>query len=123
MNIEEFLNNYPPEVINLMSLARAYLNGNVPGLQEELDLSSKIIVYSIAAGMQAIVFTLIPSKKGARIGFYRGRELEDSARLLEGHGRVHATISLNEIIFNRPEFQRLVNSAVNTARQRVKKDR
>jgi hypothetical protein len=123
VRIDEFLNNYPPEVIHLVSLARAYLNENTPGLREELDFPSKIIVYSIGAGMQATVFTLIPSKKSARIGFYRGRELEDPARLLEGRGRVHATIELSDVIFSRPEFQFLVNAAVNAARQRVKKDR
>ncbi len=119
MTIESFLEYYPSEVAGLLLLARQYLMQHLPELQEELDLPSKILIYRLSPGMKGIVFTLIPSKKGLKIGFYRGRDMEDPAGLMEGHGKVHSTIPLNEDILNRAEFQALINQAAARARLRI----
>jgi len=119
VSTEKFLEGYPPDVYDLISLGREYLLRTVHGLQEELDLPSKILVYRVAPGMKGIVFTLVPSKKGARIGFYRGRELEDPARFMQGNGKVHSTIPLSKDIFTNPDFHTLIRLVAEKARSRV----
>ena len=119
MNADQFLENYPPAVRSLIGKARGFLIENVPGLEEELDLPSKIMIFRIAPGAQEIVFSLIPSKKGARLGFYRGRHLEDPAGLLKGEGKLHASIPLNEGHMNDLDFKHLVHQAADAARARV----
>ncbi len=123
MNLEEFLNIYPPEVKDLLSTGRNFLINNVSELQEEIDLPSRILVYRIADGMKGIVFSLIPSKQGVKLGFYRGREMDDPARLMEGRGKVHSTIPLNAELFSNYDLHALVNQAVAKARTRLNPER
>lgn len=123
MSLKEFLDLYPSEVTDLLLSGRAFLFENVPGLQEELDLPSRILVYRVAAGMRGIVFTLIPSKKGVKLGIYRGRELDDPACLMEGSGKVHTVIPLSEAQIHNPDFRTIVDQAVAKAHTRLNPER
>lgn len=119
MSIETLLENYPPEDARLVWLARDRLLMRLPQLQEDLDLPSRILIYRVAPRMKGIVFTLSPSKKEARLGFYRGREWLDPASLMEGNGKVHTTISLGEESFNNAAFNQAakkVHARVNSQR-------
>lgn len=118
MPLDHFINRYTQPVIELLHLARAYLLNTCPELIEELDESSRIIVYRIAPGNDGIVFTLIPSRAGVKLGFYCGRALPDPEGLLQGNGKVHATISLNIPLFENAHLEELVLSAMQSARDR-----
>jgi len=118
MPLDLFINRYTQPVIELLHLARAYLLNTCPELIEELDEPSRIIVYRIAPGNDGIVFTLIPSRAGVKLGFYRGRTLPDPEGLLQGNGKVHATIPLTIALFENVHLTELVLSAMQTARDR-----
>ena len=118
MPLDHFINRYTQPVIELLHLARAYLLNTCPELIEELDESSRIIVYRIAPGNDGIVFTLIPSRAGVKLGFYSGRALPDPKGLLQDNGKVHATISLTIPLFENAHLEELVLSAMQSARDR-----
>jgi len=118
MPLDLFINRYTQPVIELLHLARGYLLNTCPELIEELDEPSRIIVYRIAPGNDGIVFTLIPSRAGVKLGFYRGRTLPDPEGLLQGNGKVHATIPLTIALFENVHLTELVLSAMQTARDR-----
>ena len=100
---------------DLLRAVQTRIKDSFPALVEELDAPSRIILYRIAPGMKGVVFTLIPSLRGVKLGFYRGRELNDPSRLLEGSGKVHATINMNPKVLASPELQQLLESAINAA--------
>ena len=118
MAIDNFITRYTQPVIELLNGARAFLLNAYPELVEELDEPSRIIVYRIAARNEGIVFTLIPSSTGVKLGFYRGRALPDPAGLMQGSGKVHTTIPLTAELLENPQLKELVLSAKQSARER-----
>jgi hypothetical protein len=121
MELEVFLNSYPEEVRSRLRAAQTELISRYPALCEEPDLPSRILVYRLGAGNQGVVFTLIPSHAGVKLGIYKGRELDDPAGLLSGSGKVHATIPLNESTFDDHAFINLLDTAMRNALLRVKR--
>ena len=119
MDLENFINSYPAEVRTLFNQARIVLLDRFKTLREEPDLPSRIIVYRIAPGNNGVVFTLIPSKSGVKLGLYRGRELPDPAGLLGGSGKVHTTTPLSEYLLTDPDFLNLLDAAMQNALHRV----
>lgn len=119
MEIEEFLTLYPQNVRDLLQRARAFLLSVSPVLVEELDAPSRILVYRIAPGNAGIVFTLILSRTGVKLGLYRGRSLPDPSGLMEGSGKVHSTISLNADLFENPALHALTQTALQHAQVRI----
>jgi hypothetical protein len=119
MALEQLLSTYPENVVALTNTIRKYLLLNFPMLSEEVDLVSKILVYTLSAGMKGIVFTIILSQKGVKLGFYRGIDLADPAHLLEGNGKVHKYIQMSEDLLQNANFQKITASAFETARERT----
>ena len=95
MELAEFSEHYPSEVSVLFEKTRNALLEQFTTLLEEPDVPSKI-VYRIAPVNAGGVLTLIPSRRGLKLGIYRGRELPDASGLFQGSGKVHATIQLSE---------------------------
>jgi len=104
MELEDFINQYAAEVQTLLWTARTELIEYFPALVEKPDFTSRILVYRIAPGNDGIVFTLIPSRTGVKLGIYRGRKLPDPARVLTCNGKVHTTIPQAERIFDDKNF-------------------
>lgn len=123
MDINSFLNNYPAGIASLFSRVQEYLRNQVPDLMEEIDLPSRILIYRLSPGMKGIVFTLIPSIKGVKLGIYRGRDLEDPNQLMQGKGKVHSTIQMTHEILNSPELAAMISLAAGKARARINKER
>jgi hypothetical protein len=119
MHLDEFLNTYPFEVRVLLDHTRSALLDRFTSLREEPDLPSRIVVYRIAPGNDGVVFTLIPSRAGVKLGIYRGRELADPTGLLQGSGKVHATIPLTESSFDDQAFNNLLDTAMSNAQLRI----
>jgi hypothetical protein len=72
-----------------------------------------------SAGSRAVVYTLILSKTGVKLGLARGSELDDPQGLLEGKGKVHRYISLRAPADLRaPGVRRLVQGAYSAWKQR-----
>ena len=66
----------------------------LPGVEEEADPAANVIGYGYGAGYSNLICTLILSKKGVKLGFYRGATLPDPDRLLEGSGKVHRYVEI-----------------------------
>lgn len=118
MATDNFITRYTQPVIELLNDAQVFLLNTWPELAEEVDEPSRILVYRIAAGNNGIVFTLIPSRTGVKLGFYRGRALPDPAGLMQGSGKVHSSIPLTTELLASPILRSLVQTAIDHARDR-----
>src|SRR5215471_2102776 len=91
---EQLLALYPAEVQELASAARKSLSEWLPGLEETVDASVPVIGFGYGPGYKGTVCTLLLSKSGVKLGLARGSELPDPHGLLQGKGKVHRYIQL-----------------------------
>lgn len=86
---EAFLAAYPPEVERLALATRARVLAALPGVDESVDGPARMLAYAYGPGYAGMVCTIIPSRKGVKLGLYRGAALPDPDGLLTGAGKVH----------------------------------
>jgi hypothetical protein len=111
--IETFLANYPPEVREVALAARKLLDGALPGAEETLDESARVIGYGYGPGYKGVVCTLILSRTGVKLGIVRGSELADPKQLMRGTGKVHRHVQLQTIAdLKRPGLDSLLKAAL-----------
>jgi len=79
-----------------------------------------MIAYCYGQKYVEMVCTIIPSKKGIKLGFYKGVDLPDPYHLLEGKGKVsrYAVIRSEEQI-NSQAIKQLLENALSAYKQRV----
>jgi hypothetical protein len=94
MTAEDLLYQYEPSIAERGMLLRSKLFELLPDIQETVDESARILGYGYGPGYKDSVCTIIPSKKGIKLGLYKGVELPDPAGLLEGTGKVHKYVSV-----------------------------
>jgi hypothetical protein len=92
--VETFLAAYPPEVTRLALATRARVLAALPGVEESLDRPARMLAYAYGPGYAGMVCTIIPSRKGVKLGLYRGAELSDPDGLLEGAGKIHRHVRI-----------------------------
>jgi hypothetical protein len=92
--IDQLLLSYPEEVQLMTENARELIKSVLPGINEEADFPAKMLAYGFGAGYKHMICTIILSKKGIKIGFYKGTELPDPKGLLEGTGKVHRYVQV-----------------------------
>ena len=85
---------YPPEVSDLALSARAFLAKGLPGAEETLDESAKLLGYGYGPGYKGLLCTLLLSKSGIKLGIAHGSELADPKQLMQGSGKVHRHVQL-----------------------------
>ena len=67
-----------------------------------------------------MVCTIIPSKKGVKLGFYRGIDLPDPAKLLTGSGKVHRHVEINSATdVSNPQLKKLLSAAERLCLERL----
>ena len=93
-DIESFLAPYPPEVRDLALAARDFLAKALPGAEEILDESAKLLGYDYGPGYKGLLCTLLLSKNGLKLGISHGSELPDPKQLMQGSGKVHRHVQL-----------------------------
>lgn len=71
--IEHFLKGYDSPVPELALHTRQFIKNEIPGIEEQLDIKAKIIGYGFGSGYSGMICTIILSKKGIKLGFYKGR--------------------------------------------------
>ncbi|NLF43935.1 MAG: DUF1801 domain-containing protein [Bacteroidales bacterium] len=86
--IENFLAAYSEDVFKNAKILREIIHDNLPEVQEQLDVSAKMIAYCYGKKYTEMVCTLIPSKKGIKLGFYKGVDLPDPEGLLQGNAKL-----------------------------------
>lgn len=111
-NLQELLASYDPSVADLVLKIRDVLLSELEGIQEEIDISGRMVGYGFGKGYSNLICTFILSKKGLKVGFYKGTELNDPEGLLDGRGNVHKYVAISQISdINNPAFHQLIKDA------------
>ncbi len=92
--IDEFLSNYDDQVWHNALKLRKILILNLPGIIEQVDLPARMIAYCYGQKYSDLLCTIIPSKKGLKLGFNWGTELQDPHQLLQGKGKVSRYVEI-----------------------------
>ena len=87
-HIHTFLSHYHEEVRNHAFMLRTIIIDTLPDIHETLDAPAKMIAYNYGTRYTDMICVLIPSKKGLKLGFYRGVDLPDPEKLLQGNGKI-----------------------------------
>ncbi len=67
-----------------------------------------------------MICTIIPSKKGIKLGFYKGSGLPDPAGLLTGSGKVHRYVEIkSEASLKDKALKNLMTEALKAYKQRM----
>lgn len=93
-DISLFLSNYDEQVISHTLNLRTVLLKNLPNIMEQIDIPAKMIAYCYGQKYSELLCTLIPSKKGLKLGFNWGVELADPDKLLQGSGKISRYVEI-----------------------------
>lgn len=91
---DNFLSQYSEDVFSSALKLRELIFKNLPEVQEQLDIPAKMIGYCYGQKYTELVCTLIPSKKGLKLGFYKGVDLPDPEKLLQGDGKLSRYVEI-----------------------------
>jgi len=91
---ESILTQYDESISTLGFQLRDFLVASLKDCTEIPDASGNIIHYGYGTGYIDTICTIIPSRKGIKLGFYRGSELPDPEKLLTGSGKVHRYVEI-----------------------------
>jgi hypothetical protein len=117
--IDAFLSTYPEQVQATASAARRLLKDMLPGVAETVDESAKLLGYSYGPGYKGVLFTLIMSQTGVKLGIFRGSELPDPKHLMAGAGKVHRHVQLRSAAdIKQPGLKPLMKAALSAWRKR-----
>lgn len=118
--VHEFLASYPPAVADLAMSLRAMIRRIIPEATETLDRSARIIGFGVSSGYSGLVCTIIPSKKGVKLGIVGGADLADPHRLMKGTSKRHRHIEFKaKADLERVGVEQLIRSALAAAQSRA----
>ena len=95
--IDTLLRSYPEDVQMLARKTRKTLREWLPGADEAVDETARIVGYHYGPGYKGMVCTLILSKSGIKLGLVNGAALADPCGLLGGTGKVHRHVQLRTV--------------------------
>ena len=90
-HVDAFLSAYPEQVQETASAARRLLKDMLPGVAETVDESAKLLGYSYGPGYKGVLFTLIMSQTGVKLGSLSRRGVTGSKTLDGGGGQGSST--------------------------------
>lgn len=94
MDVDTLLARYDGSVAAVARAVRQILLAQLPSITEEPDATANVIGYGYESGYKGLICTLILSKKGVKVGFYKGAALPDPHHLLQGSGKVHRYVEI-----------------------------
>lgn len=113
MTPEQIIGKYPLEIVATASALRKFLLEQLKGIVEQPDAAANVIGYSYGTGYKDLICTLMLSKSGTKLGFYKGAELPDPEKLLTGTGKVHRFVVIKDANdIRRPALSKLLHAAV-----------
>ncbi|MBV9987069.1 MAG: DUF1801 domain-containing protein [Chitinophagaceae bacterium] len=116
---ERILINYEEKISTLGFLLRGFLLENLKNITELPDESGNVIGFGYGTGYKDLICTIIPSKKGIKLGFFKGAELYDPAKLLTGSGKVHKYVEINSAAsISDPALKALLAEAIRSQEAR-----
>jgi len=92
--LSRLLEAYPDKVQVTVHEARRLLLSVLPGAAEVVDSKARVIGYGYGTGYRDMVFTLILSRGGVKLGVVEGATLPDPRHLMEGEGKRHRHVVL-----------------------------
>jgi hypothetical protein len=118
--VEHFFSQYSDEVFLHALHLRKLLLSLLPDVTEQIDLPARIVGYGYGNKYAETICVIIPSKKGLKLGFYKGNELPDPTGLLEGTGKIsrYVEIRSEEQIKSAP-LKKLILAALKAYRERM----
>jgi len=93
-SIENFLSNYNDDVYSNTQKLRAIILKNLPDIIEQLGIPAKMIAYCYGNKYAEMICTIVASKKGLKLGFYKGVELPDPHNILDGTGKISRYVEI-----------------------------
>jgi hypothetical protein len=117
-----FLSQYDEQVYDNTIKLRRVLLANLPEIIEQIDLPAKMIVYCYGQKYMEMICTIIPSKKGLKLSFYKGVDLPDPDHLLEGTAKYSRYVEIRsdkQIHFT--PLKRLIEKALTAYKGRISK--
>lgn len=109
---DKLVGKYPPDVRRLALAARKVVLQFLPGADEVVADAAAVVGYGYGSGYKGVIFTLILSKPGVKLGVVRGAELSDPDGLLQGKGKTHRYVQLRTAADVRsPDLKRLMKAA------------
>ncbi|MGN6436063.1 MAG: DUF1801 domain-containing protein [Agriterribacter sp.] len=118
-----FLSNYNQDVRENALAIRALIFETLDDIMEQIDLPAKMIAYCYGQRYADMICTLIPSKKGLKLAFYRGADLPDPNGLLQGNGKLSRYIQIapcNSLM--QQSVKAFLQQAYKAYRQRMNED-
>ena len=113
MTAENILSGYEEKIAALGLQLREFLFSELKDINEEADPTANIIGYNYGKGYKNLICVILPSKKGIKLGFYKGSELPDPGKLLKGTGKVHRFVEIKSSPdMNNPALKNLLKEAV-----------
>lgn len=94
---DHIFGKYGDSVASLGYAVRELVLQALPGVTETHDGPANMLAYGYGPGYRETVCTIIPSKKGIKLGFYKGSELPDPAGVLAGSGKVHKYVEVKSV--------------------------
>jgi len=91
---EAFLSQYDEQVFRNAVMLRKTLFANLPDIIEQIDIPAIMIAYSYGQKYSELICTIIPSKKGLKLGFNWGAEIQDPDKLLQGKGKISRYVEI-----------------------------
>lgn len=119
--VHSLLASYPPRIQTLALQTRKLITDSLPNAEETVDPTSGMIAYGFGSGYAGLICTIIPSKSGVNLGFYRGADLPDPKGLLKGRGRVHRHVHLTDLAdLEDPGLKQLLKAAHDSWKRRMR---
>jgi hypothetical protein len=119
MKTEDILSGYDGTVAGIATQLASFLKNQLKGVIEIPDPAAKMIAYGYGPGYTDMICTILLSKKGVKLGFYKGSELPDAANLLTGSGNVHRYVEIRTAAdIRNPELKELLNNALKAFQKR-----
>jgi hypothetical protein len=116
---ETILTKYDEKVSTLGLQLRHFLLSELKDSIEMPDPAANIIGYGYGTGYKDLICTIIPSKKGIKLGFNRGSELPDPKKLLTGSGKVHKYVEIkSQADIHSAALKQLLEEALEALRKR-----
>lgn len=121
MTVTDILSRYDEKITTLASKLREFVLAELKDITELPDNTANIIGYGYGTGYKDMICTILLSKKGVKLGFYKGSELPDPEKLLTGTGKVHRFVEIKtEQDIKNLSLNKLVNEAMKAYQKRKK---
>jgi hypothetical protein len=92
--LDQLLSRYDPDVRRTARAARRLVRRLLPDAVEQIDHPGGRVGYALSARMADVVFVILLSKAGVKLGIADGATLADPAGLLTGAGKRHRHIPI-----------------------------